>query len=68
MSLSPALQRLVDAELAAMPVLLEQVCRQTVIALRHPADAALSPAERMLRLALLILVIVSLLFAVYSWI
>ncbi len=49
MTLPAALQSFVAAELTHMPMLIEQVRRQTVDALRQPADAALSPAERMLR-------------------
>lgn len=48
MPLPDALREFVDAELARMPALIEQVRRQTVDALRHPA-AAVSPVERMLR-------------------
>ena len=49
MPLPDALQRFVADELARMPTLVEQVRRQTVSALRQPAESALSPAERMLR-------------------
>jgi len=49
MPLSTALQEFVDDELTRMPALIEQVRRQTVEGLRQPADAGLSPTERMQR-------------------
>ena len=49
MPLPAALQPFVDAELARLPALIEQVRRQTADALRQPAAGAPSAAERMLR-------------------
>jgi hypothetical protein len=49
MTLPATLLNFVDAELARMPVLIDQVCRQTVDALRRPAAQVPSASERMLR-------------------
>ncbi len=49
MTLAAPLQRFVDDEMARMPMLVEQVLRQTVDALRQAPQGALTAAERMQR-------------------
>ena len=52
MPLAAALQAFVDDELARMPVLIEQVLRQTVEALRQAPQGSLSAADRLQRFEL----------------